>query len=136
MPESIENTIALLNGEVDWIVAVYTVPGEVSIFSLGSNAVPEIPEATLPHPHTFKLGEFITHSTLYGKIGLDKFLKTGFSRVSEESSTKEPPNFEPDGSISSTATPPNLLAIMVSYIFYHLHNILHRLAMRYIEIEM
>lgn len=46
---------------------------------------PDIPEATLPHPHTFKLGEFITHATLYGKIGLDKFLKTGFSRVSDQS---------------------------------------------------
>lgn len=47
--------------------------------------VPEIPEATLPHPHTFKLGEFITHSTLFGKITLDKFLKTGFSRISDQS---------------------------------------------------
>ena len=50
-----------------------------------SNEVPELPEATLPHPHTFKLGEFITHSTLYGKISLSKFLKTGFSRVSDQS---------------------------------------------------
>jgi len=50
-----------------------------------SNAVPEIPSATLPHPHTFKLGEFITHATLYGKISLDKFLKTGFSRISDQS---------------------------------------------------
>lgn len=50
-----------------------------------SNDVPDIPVATLPHPHTFKLGEFITHSTLYGKITLDKFLKTGFSRVSDQS---------------------------------------------------
>lgn len=49
-----------------------------------SNEVPEIPAATLPHPHTFKLGEFITHSTLYGKISLSKFLKTGFSRVSDQ----------------------------------------------------
>lgn len=47
--------------------------------------VPEVPEATLPHPHTFKLGEFITHSTLFGKINLDKFLKTGFSRISDQS---------------------------------------------------
>lgn len=47
--------------------------------------VPDIPGATLPHPHTFKLGEFITHSTLYGKISLDKFLKTGFSRVHDQS---------------------------------------------------
>ncbi len=50
-----------------------------------STTVPEIPGATLPHPHTFKLGEFITHATLYGKVGLDKFLKTGFSRVSDQS---------------------------------------------------
>jgi DNA topoisomerase-6 subunit B len=50
-----------------------------------TNTVPEIPGATLPHPHTFKLGEFITHSTLYGKITLDKFLKTGFSRISDQS---------------------------------------------------
>jgi len=50
-----------------------------------SNEVPEVPEATLPHPHTFKLGEFITHATLYGKVSVDKFLKTGFSRVSDQS---------------------------------------------------
>jgi DNA topoisomerase VI subunit B len=50
-----------------------------------SESVPDVPEPTLPHPHTFKLGEFITHGTLYGKIGLDKFLKTGFSRVSDQS---------------------------------------------------
>jgi DNA topoisomerase-6 subunit B len=50
-----------------------------------STAVPEIPGATLPHPHTFKLGEFITHATLFGKVSLSKFLKTGFSRVSDSS---------------------------------------------------
>jgi DNA topoisomerase-6 subunit B len=50
-----------------------------------STVVPEVPPSTLPHPHTFKLGEFITHSTLYGKISLDKFLKTGFSRINDES---------------------------------------------------
>ncbi len=50
-----------------------------------SNVSPEIPEATLPHPHTFKLGEFITHSHLYGKISIAKFLKTGFSRISDQS---------------------------------------------------
>lgn len=50
-----------------------------------SEVIPEIPDATLPHPHTFKLGEFITHATLYGKVNLDKFLKTGFSRVSDQS---------------------------------------------------
>lgn len=50
-----------------------------------SNEVPQVPEATLPHPHTFKLGEFITHSTLYGKVSVSKFLKTGFSRISDQS---------------------------------------------------
>jgi DNA topoisomerase VI subunit B len=50
-----------------------------------STITPEIPEATLPHPHTFKLGEFITHSTLYGKTSLSKFLKTGFSRIADNS---------------------------------------------------
>ncbi len=52
-----------------------------------SNDSPEIPEATLPHPHTFKLGEFITHATLYGKVSLSKFLKTGFSRITDSSIT-------------------------------------------------
>lgn len=52
-----------------------------------SQEMPEIPEATLPHPHTFKLGEFITHATLYGKVTLSKFLKTAFSRISDQSIT-------------------------------------------------
>ena len=50
-----------------------------------TNDAPEIPPATLPHPHTFKLGEFITHATLFGKVPLSKFLKTGFSRISDQS---------------------------------------------------
>lgn len=48
-----------------------------------SDAVPDIPGATLPHPHTMKLGEFITHAGLFGKVEFGKFLKTGFSRVSD-----------------------------------------------------
>lgn len=50
-----------------------------------SQEVPQVPEASLPHPHTFKLGEFITHATLFGKVTLSKFLKTGFSRISDQS---------------------------------------------------
>lgn len=50
-----------------------------------TSEMPEIPEATLPHPHTFKLGEFITHATLFGKVSVSKFLKTGFSRISDQS---------------------------------------------------
>lgn len=48
-----------------------------------SDVVPEIPPATLPHPHTMKLGEFITHAGLYGKMEFGKFLKQGFSRVTD-----------------------------------------------------
>jgi DNA topoisomerase-6 subunit B len=48
-----------------------------------SKEVPKVPAATLPHPHTMKLGEFITHSGIYGNITLTKFLKTGFSRVTD-----------------------------------------------------
>lgn len=43
-----------------------------------------IPIAVPPHPHTMKLGEFLAHASLYGKISLSKFLKTGFSRVSDQ----------------------------------------------------
>jgi DNA topoisomerase VI subunit B len=43
--------------------------------------VPKVPGATLPHPHTMKLGEFMTHALLFGNVSLKNFLKTGFSRV-------------------------------------------------------
>ncbi len=48
-----------------------------------SNISPIIPPATLPHPHTMKLGEFISHAHLYDSISLKKFLKKGFSKVSD-----------------------------------------------------
>jgi DNA topoisomerase-6 subunit B len=59
-------------GDADWV-----------LIERVSDALPEIPPATLPHPHTMKLGEFITHAGLFGKIEFGKFLKTGFSRVSD-----------------------------------------------------
>ena len=43
--------------------------------------VPLIPPATLPHPHTMKLGEFISHAHLFDKVTLDSFLKKGFSKI-------------------------------------------------------
>lgn len=43
-----------------------------------------IPDAVAPHPHTMKLGEFLAHATLFGKSSLSTFLKTGFSRVSDQ----------------------------------------------------
>jgi DNA topoisomerase-6 subunit B len=45
--------------------------------------VPSIPEATEPHPHTMKLGEFIAHSHLFGRVKVESWLKKGFSRVHE-----------------------------------------------------
>jgi len=48
-----------------------------------SDQVPDVPSATLPHPHTMKLGEFITHAGIYGKMTFGKFLKTAFSRVQD-----------------------------------------------------
>ena len=47
------------------------------------NEVPVIPPATLPHPHTMKLGEFLQHAGLFGKVRLKVFLKTGFSRMTD-----------------------------------------------------
>jgi DNA topoisomerase-6 subunit B len=48
-----------------------------------SQQIPEIPEATEPHPHTMKLGEFIAHSHLFGRVKVNAWLKKGFSRVHE-----------------------------------------------------
>lgn len=49
-----------------------------------TDTVPEVPPPTLPHPHTMKLGEFMTHAHLFGKMTVENFLKKGFSRVSDE----------------------------------------------------
>lgn len=49
-----------------------------------SNANIEIPEAVSPHPHTMKLGEFMSHASLFGKSTVDNFLKKGFSRLNDE----------------------------------------------------
>ena len=49
-----------------------------------SEVVPKVPLPTLPHPHTMKLGEFLTHSHLYGNMTLQKFLRKGFSRIGDD----------------------------------------------------
>jgi len=69
-----------------------------------SNDVPQLPEATLPHPHTFKLGEFITHATLFGKVSVSKFLKTGFSRISDQSIKDFVKNGLPKGLVEKPLT--------------------------------
>ncbi len=48
-----------------------------------SQEIPQVPEATEPHPHTMKLGEFIAHSHLFGRVKVNAWLKKGFSRVHE-----------------------------------------------------
>ncbi len=48
-----------------------------------SETCPGIPEATTPHPHTMKLGEFIAHSHLFGRITIKAWLKKGFSRITD-----------------------------------------------------
>ncbi|MBU6375080.1 MAG: DNA topoisomerase VI subunit B [Bdellovibrionales bacterium] len=45
--------------------------------------IPQVPEATEPHPHTMKLGEFIAHSHLFGRVKTSAWLKRGFSRVTD-----------------------------------------------------
>ena len=49
-----------------------------------SDEPPVIPPATLPHPHTMKLGEFISHAHLFDKVALSVFLKKGFSKISKK----------------------------------------------------
>ncbi len=44
---------------------------------------PDIPEATEPHPHTMKLGEFIAFSHLFGRVTLKVWLKKAFSRITD-----------------------------------------------------
>lgn len=48
-----------------------------------TSELPRIPDATEPHPHTMKLGEFIAHSHLFGKSTVSTFLKKGFSRITD-----------------------------------------------------
>lgn len=48
-----------------------------------SNKSPNVPEATAPHPHTMKLGEFMAHAKLFGNITVREWLLTAFSRLSK-----------------------------------------------------
>ena len=49
-----------------------------------TSVVPEVPDAIEPHPHTMKLGEFISHARLFGRTKLQTWLKTGFSRMGDK----------------------------------------------------
>lgn len=67
-----------------------------------SEEIPTVPPATLPHPHTMKLGEFITHAHLFGKINLQTFFKKGFSRVTDETIKGFIKNGVPKGDLNKT----------------------------------
>lgn len=56
---------------------------EIQTIERVTQAMPEVPEATEPHPHTMKLGEFIAHSHLFGRVKVSAWLKKGFSRIHE-----------------------------------------------------
>lgn len=56
---------------------------EMTTIERVSQEVPVVPDATEPHPHTMKLGEFIAHSHLFGKTKTSGWLKKGFSRISD-----------------------------------------------------
>ena len=57
---------------------------EKVVFPRLSDTAPSIPPAVLPHPHTMKLGEFVSHAGLFRSISLKKFLKTAFSRLTDK----------------------------------------------------
>ncbi len=62
----------------------YQLPDQLqTVIERVSSVMPEIPEATEPHPHTMKLGEFIAHSHLFGKVKVKVWLKKGFSRIQD-----------------------------------------------------
>lgn len=48
-----------------------------------SEKVPHIPDATSPHPHTMKLGEFLAHAKFFGNIPVKEWLQKAFSRISD-----------------------------------------------------
>lgn len=65
-----------------------------------SNEIPEIPEAVDPHPHTLKLGEFISHGHLYPNLKVKDWLKQTFSRVNESAINEIAKNKELKGLIN------------------------------------
>ena len=46
--------------------------------------IPKIPDAIPPHPHTMKLGEFLSYSRLFASHKVEEWLTKGFSRMSKK----------------------------------------------------
>jgi DNA topoisomerase-6 subunit B len=64
----------------------YHLPGmdKAEVLERVSQVTPVIPDSVEPHPHTMKLGEFISHASLFGSSKVSSWLKQGFSRVSDK----------------------------------------------------
>ena len=56
---------------------------EVVVMERVSTEATKAPEAILPHPHTMKLGEFISHAGIYHGVKTKLWLKTAFSRMGD-----------------------------------------------------
>lgn len=62
----------------------YTLPdSEEVVVERVSNEVIVAPESVNPHPHTMKLGEFISHGHLYHGVKTKVWLKDSFSRIAD-----------------------------------------------------
>lgn len=72
----------LLNPHMKLSYDITDVPSQV--LEAVTTEMPRVPEATEPHPHTMKLGEFISHARLFGRMKCSSWLKKGFSRVSDK----------------------------------------------------
>lgn len=72
---------ALVNPSLE---LVYKLPDEEPVrIERVSNIPTKAPEAVLPHPHTMKLGEFISHAGIYSGMKTRIWLKTAFSRIAD-----------------------------------------------------
>jgi DNA topoisomerase-6 subunit B len=56
---------------------------EISLERVSNDTI-DLPDAVSPHPHTMKLGEFIHHIHLFGKVSVQNFFEKGFSRISSD----------------------------------------------------
>lgn len=64
----------------------YKLPDQDSVtIKRVSNDLQSIPPAVEPHPHTMKLGEFISHAGIFSGMKTRQWLKTSFSRVGDSS---------------------------------------------------
>ncbi|MGE0174527.1 MAG: DNA topoisomerase VI subunit B [Oligoflexales bacterium] len=95
--------VAFLKGNIlvnPHLTLRYKLPDEKEFVSERvTKVVPEIPDATEPHPHTLKLGEFMSHAKLFGKTTVKEWLKKGFSRIGDSVLTQLGGKLEKDANL-------------------------------------